>query len=166
MFEPEVVWKQMYYTEESTCDIVGPFRRPTQWFCAPMVIRRTWNCSSFPPPHCAPAPYIHKLQSCINTAISPKVLSWACYVSTTKHYDKTVVLWLDITRGSDIVTEQERSLAISTSPRLSHQGCQIGHFMANFEKFGHFLSALAMIKRIWPFCKIWLFFDHFFGLSL
>ena len=118
------------------------------------------------PPHCTPAPYIHKLQSCINTAISPKVLSWACYVSTTKHYDKTVVLWLDITRGSDIVTEQERSLAISTSPRLSHQGCQIGHFMANFEKFGHFLSALAMIKRIWPFCKIWLFFDHIFGLSL
>ena len=64
------------------------------------------------------------------------------------------------------MTEQERSLAISTSPRLSHQGCQIGHFMANFEKFGHFLSALAMIKRIWPFCKIWLFFDHIFGLSL
>ena len=46
------------------------------------------------------------------------------------------------------------------------QGCQIGHFMANFEKFGHFLTALAMKKRIWPLCKIWPFFGHFFGLLL
>jgi len=30
--------------------------------------------------------------------------------------------------------------------------------MANFEKFGHFLTALAMKKRIWPFRKIWPFF--------
>ena len=30
------------------------------------------------------------------------------------------------------------------------QGCQIGHFMANFKKFGHFLT--------WPFCKLWPFF--------
>jgi len=42
------------------------------------------------------------------------------------------------------------------------QGCQIGHFMANFKKFVHFLTALAMKKRIWPFCNIW----PFFGLSL
>jgi len=28
MFEPEVFWKQMYSIEESTCDIVGNFRRP------------------------------------------------------------------------------------------------------------------------------------------
>ena len=34
--------------------------------------------------------------------------------------------------------------------------------MANFEKFGHFLTALAMKKRIWPFCEIWQFFGHFF----
>jgi len=39
------------------------------------------------------------------------------------------------------------------------QGCQIGHIMANFEKFGQFLTALAMKmkERIWPFCKIWPF---------
>ena len=67
-----------------------------------------------------PAPCIHKLQRCINTAPLPKALTWACYASTTKHYDKTVILWHAITRGSDIVTEQERSLAIYTSPRLSH----------------------------------------------
>jgi len=29
MFEPEVFQKQMYCVEESTCDIVGPFRRPS-----------------------------------------------------------------------------------------------------------------------------------------
>jgi len=46
------------------------------------------------------------------------------------------------------------------------QGCQIGHFMANFEKFGHFLTALAMKKRIWPFCKIWQFLAIFSVLSL
>ena len=73
-----------------------------------------------PPPLYAPAPCIHKLQSCINTAPLPKALSRACYASTTKHYDKTVVLWHDITRGSDIATEQERTLAISTRPRPSH----------------------------------------------
>jgi len=31
------------------------------------------------------------------------------------------------------------------------QGCQIGHFMANFKKFGHFRSALAIEKHIWSF---------------
>ena len=72
------------------------------------------------PSHYAPAPCIHKLQSCINTASLPKAVSWACYASTTKLYDKTVVLWDTIARGSDIVTEQERSPAISTSPRPSH----------------------------------------------
>jgi len=30
--------------------------------------------------------------------------------------------------------------------------------MANFEKFGHFLNALAMKKHTWPFCEIWPFF--------
>jgi len=34
MFEPEVFRKQMYGIEESTCDIVGIFRRPSQSFCA------------------------------------------------------------------------------------------------------------------------------------
>jgi len=42
--------------------------------------------------------------------------------------------------------------------RFVEQGCQIGYFMANFEKIGHFLTALAMTKRIWPICKIWPFF--------
>ena len=28
MFEPEVFRKQKYFIEESTCDIVGTFRRP------------------------------------------------------------------------------------------------------------------------------------------
>jgi len=32
MFEPEVLWKQMYW---STCDIVGNFRRHLQSFGAP-----------------------------------------------------------------------------------------------------------------------------------
>jgi len=38
------------------------------------------------------APCIHKLQSCINTAPLPTALSRVCYASTTKHYDKTVVM--------------------------------------------------------------------------
>jgi len=49
MFEPEVFQKQMYSIEESTCDIVGPLRRPTQWFRAPVVIRRPGNFPSFAP---------------------------------------------------------------------------------------------------------------------
>jgi len=40
------------------------------------------------------------------------------------------------------------------------QGCQIGYFMANFEKFDHFLNALGMKKHTWPYCKIWPFL-HF-----
>jgi len=117
-FAPHLGPKQMYCIEGSTCDIVGPFRRPTKWVGAPMVIRRPGNCAPLDPPHYAPSPCIDKVQSCISTAPLPKALSQACYASTTKHYDKIVVLWHAIVRGSDIVTEQERSLAISARPRL------------------------------------------------
>ena len=92
--------------------LLGLFGAP-YWFVARGIV--------FPfPHHYAPTPCIHKLQSCINTAPLPKALSGACYASTTKHYNKTVVLWHAKTRGSDIVTEQERSLAISMRPRPSH----------------------------------------------
>jgi len=37
--------------------------------------------------------------------------------------------------------------------------------MANFEKFGHFLNALAMKKHTWPFCEIWPFFGYFLQFS-
>jgi len=40
MFEPKAFPEQIYCIEESTCDIVGPFRRPPQSFPAPAVIRR------------------------------------------------------------------------------------------------------------------------------
>jgi len=119
VFEPEVFPEQVYCIEESICDIVGPFRRPMQWVGPPMVIRRPGNRGPLSPPHYAPSPSIHKLLSCINTAPLPKTFSRACYASTTKHYDKTAVLWHAIARGSDVVTEQERSFAISTRPRPS-----------------------------------------------
>ena len=48
-------------------------------------------------------------------------------------------------------------LALGGLVGLIDQGCQIGFF---------FLTALAMKKCIWPFCKIWPFFGHFFGLLL
>jgi len=32
-------------------------------------------------------------------------------------------------------------------------------FHGQFKKIGHFLTALAMKKRIWLFCKIWSFFQ-------
>jgi len=38
IFETEVFRKQMYCVKESTCDIVGTFRRPPQPFGAPAVI--------------------------------------------------------------------------------------------------------------------------------
>jgi len=47
MFEPEVFRNQMYCIEESTCDIVGTFRRSQQSFGAPEVIRRRGNCAPF-----------------------------------------------------------------------------------------------------------------------
>ena len=48
MFETEVFRKHMYCIEESTCDIVGTFRRPSQWFGAPIVTRRPGNCAPLP----------------------------------------------------------------------------------------------------------------------
>jgi len=39
MIEPEVFQKQMYCTEKCICDFVGTFRRPTQSFSAPILIR-------------------------------------------------------------------------------------------------------------------------------
>ena len=115
MFEP-VFPKQMYCTEESTCDIAGPFRRPTQRVGTPMVIRHPGNCASRAP---LITPLPHAFINC-KAASTPRPLSRACYASTTTHYGKTVALWHAIARGSDIVTEQERSLAISTRPRPSH----------------------------------------------
>jgi len=47
MFEPEVFRKQIYFIKESTCDIVGTFRRP-------IVIRRPENCSHFAHPSLRP----------------------------------------------------------------------------------------------------------------
>jgi len=45
MFEPGLFLKQMYSIEESTCDIVGTFRRPPQSFGTPArVIRHPGNC--------------------------------------------------------------------------------------------------------------------------
>jgi len=42
-------WKQMHCIQESTCDIVGIFRRPPQSFGAPIVIRHPGNCALLPP---------------------------------------------------------------------------------------------------------------------
>jgi len=88
------------------------FSAPRTVVPPPMVVRRPGNCSPFSPPHYAPAPCIHILQSFVNIAPLPKAFSWT--------FIATVVLWHVIRRGSDIVTEQERSLSISMSPRLSH----------------------------------------------
>jgi len=38
MLEPKVFRKQMYCNKESTCDIVGTFRRPPQWFGAQGIV--------------------------------------------------------------------------------------------------------------------------------
>jgi len=44
MFEPKVLWNQMCCIEESTCDIVGTFRRPGNCAFAPPTLRPwgTW----------------------------------------------------------------------------------------------------------------------------
>ena len=55
MFEPEVFLKQMYCAEESTCDIVGTFRRPRNDSALPAEIRRPGNCGPFALPRYAPA---------------------------------------------------------------------------------------------------------------
>ena len=39
VFEPEVFRKQIYCIEESTCDIFGTFRSPSQWSDTPIFIR-------------------------------------------------------------------------------------------------------------------------------
>jgi len=49
MYEPEVFRKQMYCIDESTCDIVGIFRRPPQSFDAPIVTRRPGNYALLAP---------------------------------------------------------------------------------------------------------------------
>jgi len=51
---------------------------------------------------------MHKLQNCVGrVALAPLSIM-------------TKFRYCDITRGSDIATEQERSLAMSTRPRPSH----------------------------------------------
>jgi len=52
-FEPEVFRKQIHCIEESTCYIVGSFRRSPQSFGASIVIRVPGNCATNAPPRCA-----------------------------------------------------------------------------------------------------------------
>jgi len=54
MFEPEVFRKQIHCIEESAFDIVGTFQRPSQLFCAPIMIRRPGNYAPLTPRY-APA---------------------------------------------------------------------------------------------------------------
>ena len=49
MFEFEVFRKQMYYIEESTCDIVWTFLRPCSHSALLVVIRRPGNYDPLPP---------------------------------------------------------------------------------------------------------------------
>ena len=49
MIELEVVRKQIYCIEESTCDIFVTFRRPRVDSASPVVVRRPGNCAPFPP---------------------------------------------------------------------------------------------------------------------
>ena len=57
MFETEVFRKQMFCSEESTCDIARTFRRPSRPFGAPTVIWRLHSDSEPGElrPACAPA---------------------------------------------------------------------------------------------------------------
>jgi len=48
MLESEVFQKQIYCIEESTCDIVGTFRRPLHSFGATIVIRLPGNGAPLP----------------------------------------------------------------------------------------------------------------------
>jgi len=57
MFETELFCKQIYCIEESTCDIVGTFRRLPQPFGAPIVTRLTGNCVPLASPRYAPGRY-------------------------------------------------------------------------------------------------------------
>jgi len=67
MFEPEVFRKQICCIEESTCDIVGTFRRPRSHSAPPAVIwlpHGNWAPGELSP--LAPRPYapdaVHALQ--------------------------------------------------------------------------------------------------------
>jgi len=62
MFETEVFRKQMYCIEESTCDIVGTFRRLPQWFSVPIL--------SGLPENCAPLAYLRYAPGCNNSFVS------------------------------------------------------------------------------------------------
>ena len=85
----------------------------------------------------------------------PKALCRVCYASSTKHYEKTAVC--DITRRSDIVTEQGPWHAISTTPHPSHAirkdksvrsvAFQTRSQKSDWDKF------MSVAMRIWLVCK-------------
>ena len=93
MFETEVFRRQMYWIEESACDIVWTFRPPPQWFGAPMVTRRPGNCSPL-------APLVRRLRwSERNRSVFSQLYFFKCLMtaSTGKaavkiamHYEKLV----------------------------------------------------------------------------
>jgi len=66
MFEFEVVRKLMYCIKESTCAIVGTFRRYRSHSALPAVIRRRGNRAPCPPRY-APGMTNFNLQKCDET---------------------------------------------------------------------------------------------------
>ena len=62
MVKPELFRKQLYCIEESSCDIVGTFRRLPQYFGAPAVIQRA-HSELAPGKLCPPYPLVTPLHT-------------------------------------------------------------------------------------------------------
>ena len=55
MLEPKLFRKQIYFIEESACDIVGTLRRPRSHSAPPAAIWRPGNCAPLSLPRYASA---------------------------------------------------------------------------------------------------------------
>jgi len=79
MFEPEIFRKQIYFTEESTCDNVGTFRRLSQSFGTP----RSDSAPGELCPRCPPSLYPKYCrafsQSCYARHVW--VISWSAFTT-------------------------------------------------------------------------------------
>ena len=135
MLEPEVFRKQMCCVEESTCDIVGIFIRPPQWFGAPYI-------DSAPGKLCAPlvTPLtVHYLA----WNLAQQLTSWVIPVAIKQTYYKRLLLLIQVLLsvlikygiGLIIALEvDEKSLDVKSHSLMSvnrQKGTSPSHFLRN-----------------------------------
>ena len=132
MFETEVFRKQMFCVEESTCDIVGTFLCPPQWFCTPIVTWRLENCAPL-------APLVTPLHA---------MIGWYRQVIFTVACCHSVKLWALATRAFRSQHKKYTSLSFAW-PIMTRDEHVLGSVSCDFPIYLWIWMLSVLLNQIW-----------------